>query len=57
MNDFDEITRPDAIALANWRKLIRAFEAVPADWRETFVNAVVRLSDDVSKAAKTGEEL
>lgn len=55
--DPDEITRPDNVAMSHWRRLMHAFDSIPADWRETFVNAVVRLSDDVSKAAKTGVKL
>ena len=39
----EELTRPDHIAVQNWRRLISAYDAVPADKREFFLEAVAEL--------------
>ncbi len=44
LDPLEETTRPDHIAIQQWRRLMSAFDGVPHDKRENFLDLVVTLS-------------
>jgi hypothetical protein len=43
LDPLEEPTRPDHIAIQQWRRLMSAFDGVPAEKRENFLELVVIL--------------
>jgi hypothetical protein len=42
-----EITRPDHITMQAWRRLISAFDSVPADKRDEFLRRVAMIASNM----------